>query len=86
VDPGLVAPLVVWLASAECPTNGEVYNVGGGRVARVVTAQTPGHFARDLTPEGIREAWDDVNDVALAAVVPGFAEELEILREFLARG
>ncbi|WP_185996686.1 SDR family NAD(P)-dependent oxidoreductase [Nocardioides campestrisoli] len=84
VDPALVAPLVVWLAAHDCTSNGEVYNVGGGRVARVVTAQTPGLFSRELTPEVLRDGWDEVNDLDRAQVVPGFVEELEILRDFLA--
>jgi NAD(P)-dependent dehydrogenase (short-subunit alcohol dehydrogenase family) len=29
LDPALVAPLVLWLASRECASTGEVYNVGG---------------------------------------------------------
>lgn len=83
LDPSLVSPLVVWLSSSECEATGEVYNVGGGRVARVLVAQTPGHFSRDLTPESIREGWDDLNDPAKATVMTDFRQELELLTELL---
>ncbi|QYJ03628.1 SDR family NAD(P)-dependent oxidoreductase [Nocardioides panacisoli] len=83
LDPSLVSPLVVWLSAAECDVTGEVYNVGGGRVARVLVAQTPGHFSRDLTPESIREAWDDLNNPAKATVMTDFRQELELLTELL---
>jgi NAD(P)-dependent dehydrogenase (short-subunit alcohol dehydrogenase family) len=79
LDPALVAPLVLWLASAECEANGEVYNVGGGRVARVLVAQTPGWFSREPTPEDLRDHWDEVNDTATAGVMTSFQEEMALL-------
>ncbi len=79
LDPSLVAPVVLWLAAAECETTGEVYNVGGGRVARVVIAQTPGFFGRDVTPEALRDAWDTVNDPDLAEVMTSFQQEMGVL-------
>ncbi|MCR1783401.1 SDR family NAD(P)-dependent oxidoreductase [Nocardioides carbamazepini] len=83
LDPSLVAPLVLWLAAAECETTGEVYNVGGGRVARVVIAQTPGFFSREVTPEALRDSWDTVNDPELAEVMTSFQQELGVLVELL---
>src|SRR5437868_12249900 len=32
LDPGLVSPVVAYLASVDCPVTGEIYSVGGGRV------------------------------------------------------
>ncbi|MBB3042683.1 SDR family NAD(P)-dependent oxidoreductase [Nocardioides soli] len=86
LDPVLVAPLVAWLAAEECPTTGEVYNVGGGRVARVVVAQTPGLFARDLSPESLRDGWDEINDPARAEVMTSFQQELAVLVQMLSDG
>ena len=83
LDPSLVAPLVLWLSAEECPATGEVYNVGGGRVARVLVAQTPGHFDRDLTAEGVRDAWDEINDPSTATVISDFRQELELLTDLL---
>ena len=83
LDPSLVAPLVLWLSSGECTATGEIYNVGGGRVARVLVAQTPGLFTRDLTAERIRDAWEDINDPARTVVLTDFREELALLTEML---
>ena len=83
LDPSLVAPLVLWLGSRECTATGEVYNVGGGRVARVLVAQTPGVFARDLTAEHIRNTWDEINDPAKTVVLTDFGEEFALLTEML---
>lgn len=40
--PDLVAPMVVYLASADCAVNGEAYSAGGGRFGRVFTAVADG--------------------------------------------
>ncbi|WP_308169778.1 SDR family NAD(P)-dependent oxidoreductase [Acrocarpospora catenulata] len=79
LDPELVAPLVVWLAARECEVTGEVYNVGGGRVARVLVAQTPGYFSRSVSPEEIRDNWAQINDLSQASVIATFQQELELL-------
>ncbi|MEO3862340.1 SDR family NAD(P)-dependent oxidoreductase [Acrocarpospora sp. B8E8] len=79
LDPGLVSPLVVWLADPACDVTGEVYNVGGGRVARVVVAQTPGYFSRSVSPEEIRDNWHQINDLTEATVVETFQQELDLL-------
>ena len=86
LDPGLVAPVVLWLAAQECATTGEVYNVGGGRVARVVIAQTPGFFSREVTAEALRDNWDTVNDPALAEVMTSFQQEMGVLVGLLSGG
>jgi NAD(P)-dependent dehydrogenase (short-subunit alcohol dehydrogenase family) len=83
LDPSLVAPLVLWLSAEECEVTGEVYNVGGGRVARVLVAQTPGLFSRDLTPEQVRDGWAEINDASNATVLTDFRQELEILTDLL---
>ena len=83
LDPALVAPLALWLSSAECETTGEVYNVGGGRVARVLVAETPGLFCRDLTPEEIRARWEDINDADAVEVMTNFQQEMALLGSML---
>ncbi len=62
LDPALVSPIVAWLAHEDCPVTGEVYSVGGGRVARVFIAETPGFYKPDLTMEDIRDNWDQVRN------------------------
>ena len=63
VPPRLVSPLVVWLSSDECTDSGNVYSVGGGRIARFALALTEGWTRTDgeLTPEDVREHWEQIN-------------------------
>lgn len=86
VSPGLVAPLVVWLTSEECSDTGNVYTVGGGRVARFVVGMTSGWTRSDghLTAEDIREHWDQVNDVASLSVPTELNDDFRALRKALA--
>jgi NAD(P)-dependent dehydrogenase (short-subunit alcohol dehydrogenase family) len=60
LDPGLVSPVVAWLVSEDCPVTGEIFSVGGGRVARIFVAEGPGFFKKDLSPEDVRDNWDDI--------------------------
>ena len=53
LDPALVTPVVAWLVHEDCPVTGEVYSVGGGRVARVFIGEAPGYYKADLTPEDV---------------------------------
>ena len=34
LDPALVAPVVAYLAHADCSVSGDIYTVGGGQVSR----------------------------------------------------
>jgi NAD(P)-dependent dehydrogenase (short-subunit alcohol dehydrogenase family) len=51
MKPELVSAAVLLLSHEACPTTGETFAVAGGRVARMVLAETPGFVKRDLTPE-----------------------------------
>ena len=51
--PELVTPIVAYLAHEDCEVTGEVYSVGGGRVARVFIGVTPGYVNKDLTVEDV---------------------------------
>src|SRR6516165_7988957 len=51
LGPEFVTPVVTYLAHESCPVSGEVYSVGGGRVARVFVGVTPGFVDHELTPE-----------------------------------
>ena len=62
LDPGLVSPIVTYLAHEDCPVNGTLYSVGGGRVAQVFLGETKGYFKADLTPEDLRDNWDAVTN------------------------
>ncbi|GAA1277383.1 serine/threonine protein kinase [Planotetraspora silvatica] len=60
LTPERISPLVAFLAHESCETTGEVFSVGGGRVARVFVAEGPGWRTDDLTIEAIRDNWDAV--------------------------
>jgi NAD(P)-dependent dehydrogenase (short-subunit alcohol dehydrogenase family) len=60
--PELVTPTVVFLAHADCPVSGELYSVGGGRVARVFLGVTKGIVDPELTAETVRDRWDEIRD------------------------
>ncbi len=54
-DPAPVSAVVTWLAHETCPTTGEIYSVGAGRVAKVVIGITEGYVDADLSPEAVRD-------------------------------
>jgi NAD(P)-dependent dehydrogenase (short-subunit alcohol dehydrogenase family) len=58
--PELVSPIAAWLAHEDCDVSGEVYSVGGGRVARVFIAETQGYYKSDLSMEDIRDNWKKI--------------------------
>ncbi len=83
LDPGLVTPLVAWLAHEDCPSTGEVYAVGGGRVARVFIAETKGYFNKDLSVEDVRDHWDEIRDEDGYAVPANLGEETALFLPYL---
>ena len=75
LSPELVTPIVTYLAHEDCSVTGEVYSVGGGRVARVFVGVTPGHFDAELSPEGVRDNLDKIRDES------GYELAIETARE-----
>jgi NAD(P)-dependent dehydrogenase (short-subunit alcohol dehydrogenase family) len=53
VSPRSVSPLVAYLAHEDCPVNGHVYSVAGGRIARIFVAETQGVVLTENTAEAI---------------------------------
>ncbi|MGI8662460.1 MAG: SDR family oxidoreductase [Acidimicrobiales bacterium] len=53
LGPEFVTPVVAYLAHESCSVSGEVYSVGGGRVARVFIGVTPGYVNKSLTVEDV---------------------------------
>jgi NAD(P)-dependent dehydrogenase (short-subunit alcohol dehydrogenase family) len=76
LTPELVTPIVTYLAHEDCPVTGEVYSVGGGRVARIFIGVTPGHFQADLTPEAVRDNFDKIRDETGYGVPENLNEEM----------
>jgi NAD(P)-dependent dehydrogenase (short-subunit alcohol dehydrogenase family) len=53
VSPDSVSPLVAYLAHEQCPVNGHIYSVAGGRIARIFIGETQGVVLTENTAEAI---------------------------------
>ncbi|HAP76735.1 MAG TPA: short-chain dehydrogenase [Acidimicrobiaceae bacterium] len=82
LDPGLVSPLVAYLAHDECPVSGQVFSVGGGRVAQVFIAETQGYYKADLGLEDVRDNWGTITNRDGYAVPGNLAEETAMFLPF----
>jgi len=78
--PSLVAPAACFLAHEDCSTSGEIWSVGGGRVARVFLSQALGYTSPDLTLEDVRDHLDDIRTTGGALV---FADAMEEVRHYM---
>lgn len=84
LDPGLVSPLVAFLAHEDCPVSGDVFSVGGGRVAQVFIAETQGYHKAALSMEDVRDNWATITDTTGYAVPKNLAEETAMFMPFFA--
>jgi NAD(P)-dependent dehydrogenase (short-subunit alcohol dehydrogenase family) len=75
LDPELVSPVVAFLAHESVPVTGEVYTVGGGRVARFFIGMTTGYFDAKLDMEGVRDHFEQIRDETGYTVPANPAEE-----------
>ncbi|MEI6495440.1 MAG: SDR family oxidoreductase [Actinomycetota bacterium] len=83
LDPGLVSPLVAFLAHDDCPVSGQTFSVGGGRVAHVFIGETQGYTNPALSLEDVRDNWATITDQADYAVPNNLAEETALFFEKL---
>jgi hypothetical protein len=82
LDPGLVSPLVAFLAHVDCPVTGQLFSVGGGRVAQVFLGETNGYYNAALTPEDVQSNWDTITDRSTYAVPSNLGEETALFLPF----
>ncbi|HEY1279276.1 MAG TPA: SDR family oxidoreductase [Acidimicrobiales bacterium] len=83
--PEWVTPIVTWLAHEDCPVTGEVFSVGGGRVAKVFIGVTPGYAnTESLSPEDVRDHFDQIRSEDGYAVPANLNEELGLALKALA--
>jgi hypothetical protein len=80
--PGLVSPLVAYLAHEDCPVSGQLFSVGGGRVAHVFIAETQGYYNADLSMEDVRDHWGQITDQSGYAVPNNLPEETAMFLPF----
>jgi NAD(P)-dependent dehydrogenase (short-subunit alcohol dehydrogenase family) len=76
LDPKFVTPVVTYLAHEDCPVTGEVYSVGGGRVARVFIGVTEGIVDHELSAETVRDQFDRIRDEDGYSVPANLNEEM----------
>jgi NAD(P)-dependent dehydrogenase (short-subunit alcohol dehydrogenase family) len=76
LDPALVAPVVAYLAHADCSVSGEIYTVGGGQVSRFFIGRTKGYYNPSLTVEDVRAHFDEIRDPTEHTVPAGPADEM----------
>ncbi|WP_036477818.1 SDR family NAD(P)-dependent oxidoreductase [Mycobacterium sp. URHD0025] len=62
MDPGLVTPVVIYLAHRGCERTAHIYSVGAGKVSRVFIGVTKGIEDTALTAEGVAKAIDRIDD------------------------
>ena len=60
--PERVSPMMVVLAHESCPVNGELFEAGLGRFARVFIGETHGIVEPGLSAEGVLAQWDQIMD------------------------
>lgn len=84
LGPELVTPVVAYLAHDDCPVTGEVFSVGGGRVARVFIGITEGYVDHALTMEGVRANFDQICNEDGYAVPANLTEEMMLAFRALA--
>ncbi|MHB1091171.1 MAG: SDR family oxidoreductase [Ilumatobacteraceae bacterium] len=75
LGPEFISPVVAFLAHEDCPVTGEVYSVGGGRVARIFIGETQGYFNATLSMEDVRDNFDTIRSQDGYAVPANLGEE-----------
>lgn len=89
VDPDLVAPMVVYLASEVCSPTHEIYSAGAGRFARFFVGLTPGWLAETGSPpsvEDITERLEEIRATEGFSILESVGEELQLLGKRMAEG
>jgi hypothetical protein len=68
--------VVAFLAHEDVPVSGELYSVGGGRVARVFLGVTQGIVDPELSVEAVRDRFAEIRDEEGYEVPANLNEEL----------
>ncbi|KAJ8285261.1 hypothetical protein GJAV_G00024770 [Gymnothorax javanicus] len=89
LKPEYVAPLVLWLCHEQCQENGGLFEVGAGWIGKLRWERSQGCILRRkneaMTPEAVRERWDQICDFTDAANVASIGESVSSLMEVLSQ-
>ena len=86
LDPNFVTPLVAFLCSEGCDLTHEIFDVGGGRYARIFIGMGPGWVApkgQIPSAEEIRDHLDAIRDPEGYVIPSSIAGEMEAVGEAL---
>ena len=81
--PELVTALVTYLVHEEARVSGESFAVAGGRVARILMGEAEGVIDRELTPEKLRNAMEQVQSASDFQPFPDYVSSAARLMELL---
>ncbi len=85
LDPGLISPLVTYLAHESCESTGRIYSAGGGRIAEVVIAECQGWSGgQAITAEDVRDNFGAITDQDGYAVPANLGDETRMYLEAFA--
>jgi NAD(P)-dependent dehydrogenase (short-subunit alcohol dehydrogenase family) len=82
LHPSYCSPVVSYLAHRSCELQGQLLAAGGGRVARIFTATTPGLADRDLDAESVAAHLDQVLSTDGMRILAASVEQYELLPDF----
>jgi len=85
--PEHVTPLVVFLSSEQCEETHCIYDVGGGRYARIFIGMVPGWAKKgeSASVEEIAANWSQIHEVGSDFTIPGnIGDEIKAVMEALA--
>jgi len=77
------APPAVFLVHEEVPCSGEVFSIGGGRLARVFLGETRGAVPPANTLEGVAAGFESAMDTDGFRVITNTFEELALYADEL---
>ncbi len=88
LDPEFVTPLVTYLCSEQCESTHEIFDVGGGRYARIFIGLTPGWTApkgNKPSPEDLRDNMKQIRNTERYVIPDSIAEEMKAMAELMDR-